>query len=264
MKVDLEGRVALITGAHQGIGKAIALALAENGALVAVNDINPDGAQTVREICRRGGQAKFYLADVGDPDAVNHMVATIEQAVGKIDILINNAAVFATGEHKERLPAHQYSDSDWRRILRVNLDGVFYCSRAVSVGFVQRRRGVIVNIGSIVGLVPLRLQCAYAASKAGMMHLTRCQALEMGQYGVRANAVAPGSTLTEATRLMFYKPAVQSLAESLVNHIPLGKPGEVEDIANAVLYLASDDAKYVTGQVLVVDGGWTAGYMPEW
>jgi NAD(P)-dependent dehydrogenase (short-subunit alcohol dehydrogenase family) len=240
------------------------LAFAENGALVAVNDINPDGEETAEEIRRRGGEAKFYLADVGDAQAVNQMVTAVAGAWGKIDILVNNAAVYVAGDHQQRLPIHQYADSDWRRILRVDLDGVFYCSRAVSAGFVERRQGIIINIGSVVGMVPLRLQCAYGASKAAVLNLTRCHALEVGPYGVRVNAIAPGSTLTDATRQMFYKPASQKLAESLMSHIPLGKPGSVEDIANAALYLASDDSKYVTGQVLVVDGGWTAGYMREW
>jgi NAD(P)-dependent dehydrogenase (short-subunit alcohol dehydrogenase family) len=260
--VDLHRRVALITGACQGIGKAIALAFAQNGALVAVNDINPNGEKTAEEIRRRGGEARFFLADVGDAHAVNQMTAEVTQAWGQIDILVNNAAVYVAWDHKSRLPIHQYADSDWSRILRVDLDGVFYCSRAVSAGFVERGKGVIINIGSVVGIIPLRLQCAYGASKAAVLNLTRCHALEVGRRGIRVNAIAPGSTLTDATREMFYKPATRKLAESLVSHIPLGKPGSVEDIANAALYLASDDAKYVTGQVLVIDGGWTAGYMP--
>ena len=115
-----------------------------------------------------------------------------------------------------------------------------------------------------MGIVPLRLQCAYDVSKAAVLNLTRCHALEVGQYGVRVNAIAPGSTVTDATKQLFYKPAAQKLKDSLMSHIPLGKPGTVDDIANAALFLASDDAKYVTGQVLVVDGGWTAGYMHEW
>jgi 3-oxoacyl-[acyl-carrier protein] reductase len=264
MKADLAGRVALVTGARQGIGRAIALTFAENGATVAVNDIHPEGEEVAGEIRRLGGRAKFYRADVGDVQAVNEMTALVAKDWGTIDILINNAAVFVMGDHADRLPIHQYLDSDWRRILRVDLDGVFYCSRAVSLRFVEQRRGVIINLGSIVGIVPLRLQCAYDVSKAAVLNLTRCHALEVGQYGVRVNAIAPGSTVTDATKQLFYKPAAQKLKDSLMSHIPLGKPGTVDDIANAALFLASDDAKYVTGQVLVVDGGWTAGYMHEW
>jgi len=265
MKVDLDGRVALITGAGRGIGKAIALAFADNGAIVVVNDIAPNGAETSEEIRGRGRKADFYRADVGDAEAVNQMVTGVEQAWGKIDILVNNAAVYVVvKDQKERLPAHQTPDADWSRIMRVDLDGVFYCSRAVSSRFVERRKGVIINIGSVVGVIPLRMQCAYGAAKAAVLNLTRSHALEMGQYGVRVNAIAPGSTLTDATREVFYSPAAQKVTESFMKHIPLGRPGSVDDIANAALYLASDDAGYVTGHTLVVDGGWTAGYMPEW
>ena len=166
MKVNLHGRVALVTGARQGIRKAIALAFAANGALLAVNDINPDGEETAKGIRQRGGEARFHRADVGDIQAVNQMVSAVTEVWGKIDSLVNNAAVYVAGDHQQRLPIHQYADSDWQRILRVDLDGVFYCSRAVSARFVERRQGTIINIGSVVGIVPLRLQCAYGASKA--------------------------------------------------------------------------------------------------
>jgi 3-oxoacyl-[acyl-carrier protein] reductase len=261
MKVDLAGRVALITGAGQGIGQAIAYAFVENGATVAVNDFNPTGEQTVEEIRRRGGKAEFFQGDVGDVQSVTDMVAAVEKEMGPIDILVNNAGV---NLGKQRHPAHEFLDSDWHRIIRVDLDGVFYCSRAVAAGMVKRRKGSIINISSVMGIIPIRLQCAFAAAKAGMQHFTRSQALEVGQYGVRVNAIAPGSTLTEGTRQLFYNPETKQVAESLLSHIPLGRPGEVEDIAQAALYLASDDAKYVTGHVLVVDGGWTAGFAREW
>ncbi len=261
MRVDLAGRVALITGAGQGIGQAIAYAFVENGAAVAVNDVNPTGEQTVEDIRRRGGKAEFYRGDVGDLQAVTEMVAAVEKVMGPIDILVNNAGI---NLGKERHPAHEFLDSDWHRIIRVDLDGVFYCSRAVAAGMVKRRRGAIINISSVMGIIPIRLQCAFAAAKAGMQHFTRSQALEVGQYGVRVNAIAPGSTLTEGTRQLFYNPETKQVAESLLSHIPLGRPGEVEDMAQAALYLASDDAKYVTGHVLVVDGGWTAGFAREW
>lgn len=261
MKVDLTRRVALVTGAGQGIGKAIALAFAENGATVAVNDISNAGAETVAEINRRGGNAEFYSADVSDANAVNKMVAATEEGLGRIGILVNNAGV---NLGKERHPVHEFSDSDWHRILRIDLDGVFYCSRAVSARMAKCGRGVIINIGSIAGIVPLRFQSAFDAAKAGVLNFTRCHALEVGPYGIRVNAIAPGSILTEATRELFYNPDRRELAESLLRHVPLGKPGEPEDIAHAALYLASDEAKYVTGHVMVVDGGWTAGFVRSW
>lgn len=261
MKVNLDGRVALITGAGQGIGRAIALAFAENGATVAVNDIHSVGAETVAEIDRRGGKAEFYSGDVSDANAVNEMVATVENELGPIEILVNNAGI---NLGKERHPVHEFLDTDWHKILRIDLDGVFYCSRAVSASMVKRRRGVIINIGSIAGIVPLRLQSAFDAAKAGVLNFTRCHALEVGPYGIRVNAIAPGSILTEGTRELFYNPDRRELAESLLSHVPLGKPGEPEDIAHAALYLASDEAKYVTGHIMVVDGGWTAGFVRTW
>lgn len=263
MKVDLQDRVALVTGAGQNIGKAIALALAENGAWLAVNDINPSCEETAQEIRHRGGTAKSYQADVGDVQAVNSLVTEIEREWGRIDILVNNAAVFV-GSLEERYPIHAFLDSDWDRILRVDLNGVFYCSRAVSAGMVKHRRGVIINISSVAGLVPLRLQAAYDVAKAAVVNLTRCHAVEVGAHGVRVNAIAPGSTLTDGTRQTFYNPAASKLAQSLLSHVPLGRPGETTDIAHAAVYLASDEASYVTGHVLVVDGGWTAGFVRDW
>lgn len=261
MKVDLRGRVALITGAAHGIGRAIALAFTENGATVAVNDISSAGAETVAEIQRRGGEAEFYSADVGEANAVNTMVAAVEGGLGPIEILVNNAGV---NLGKERHPVHEFLDPDWYKILRIDLDGVFYCSRAVSANMVKRGRGAIINIGSVAGIVPLRLQSAFDAAKAGVLNFTRCHALEVGPYGIRVNAIAPGSILTEATRELFYNPDRRELAESLLSHVPLGKPGEPEDIAHAALYLASDEARYITGHVMVVDGGWTAGFVRSW
>lgn len=261
MKVNLNGGVALVTGAAGGIGRAIALALAENGAIVAVNDVNPEGEGTVQEISKNGGKAGFFRADVGDPESVNGMVATVTRDLGSIEILVNNAGV---NVGKERRPVHEFADSEWHRIIRIDLDGVFYCSRIVSAEMVKRRRGAIVNIGSVLGIVPIRLQSAFAAAKAGMLHFTRSHALEVGPHGVRVNAIAPGSILTEGTKSLFYNEEAKRLSESLISHIPLGRPGATHDIANAVLYLVSDEASYVTGHVLVVDGGWTAGFAREW
>ncbi len=260
MKVELKDRVALVTGAAGGIGRSIALALADNGATVAVNDVT-NGEPTCEEIRGRGGKAAFYQADVSDVDAVNAMIASVERDLGPIDILVNNAGVNVGAD---RCPIDEFLDSDWHRIIRVDLDGVFYCSRAVSAGMIKRRKGTIINIGSVFGVVPARLQCAFTAAKAGVLNFTRSHALEVGQYGVRVNGIAPGSILTTGTKSMFYNREAKQKAESLLSHVPLGKPGEPEDIAAAVLYLASDDAKYVTGHVLVVDGGWTAGFSRDW
>ncbi len=260
MKVELQGRIALVTGAAGGIGRAIALALADNGCIVAVNDLS-GGEDTCEEIRRRGGRAGFFAADVSDVDAVDSMVGAVESSLGALDILVNNAGI---NVGKNRVPIHEFPDSDWHSIIRVDLDGLFYCSRAVSAGMVKRRKGTIVNITSVFGMVPARLQCAFTAAKAGVVNFTRSHALEVGQYGVRVNGIAPGSILTEGTKTLFYNPETKQRADSLLSHIALGRPGDTEDIAAATLYLVSDDAKYVTGHILVVDGGWTAGFSRDW
>ncbi len=261
MKVDLAGRVALITGSGQGIGQAMAYAFSENGAVIAVNDIKATGEQTVAEIQKRGGKAKFYPGDVGDVDVVNAMVAAVEADLGPIDILVNNAGI---NLGKERHPIHEFLDDDWHRIIRVDLDGLFYCSRAASARMVKRRKGNIINISSAFGVVPVRVQSAFAAAKAGVINFTRSHALEVGQYGIRVNAIAPGSILVEGTKALFYSPEGKKLADSLLSHVALGRPGTPEEIAKAALFLASDDASYVTATVLVVDGGWTAGFARDW
>ena len=261
MKVDLADRVALITGAGQGIGAAMAYAFSENGAVIAVNDINPGGVRTVTEIEKRGGKAKFYQGDVGDVNGVNAMVEAVEADLGPIDILVNNAGI---NLGKERHPIHEFLDDDWHRILRVDLDGLFYCSRAVSARMVKRGKGTIINISSAFGVVPVRMQSAFAAAKAGVINFTRSHALEVGRYGIRVNAIAPGSILVEGTKALFYSPEGKKLGDSLLSHVALGCPGTPEDIAKGALYLASDDASYVTATVLVIDGGWTAGFARDW
>lgn len=263
MKVDLQGRTALVTGSAGGIGKSIAHLLAANGANVAINDVNPKGKEAAQEIARTGVRSEFFPGDVGDADSVNKMVSDVEKSLGPIDILINNAGV-NSGPGKKRHPVHEFEDDEWHRITRIDMDGVFYCSRAVSAGMVKRRKGVIVNIGSVLGIIPIRLQCAYSAAKAGMLNFTRSHALEVGQYGVRVNGIAPGSILTQGTKALFYNEEAKRLSESLISHIPLARAGETTDIANASLFLSSDESSYITGHVLVVDGGWTAGFGREW
>ncbi len=260
MKVDLNNRIALVTGAAQGIGRSIAMSLAANGAHVAVSDIN-DCDQTCSEIQAAGGQASFFRADVSDAAQVESMIAAVERELGPIDILVNNAGI---NVGPGRGPVQDFADADWHRIISVDLNGVFYCSRAVSKSMISRRRGAIVNISSVFGIVPARSQCAFTAAKAAVVNFTRSHAIEIGQHNVRVNAVAPGSILTEGTKALFYNPEQAERARSLLDHIPLGKPGDTDDIAAAVLYLVSDAAKYVTGHVLVVDGGWTAGFSRDW
>ena len=265
MKVELNGNVSLVTGAGNGIGKAIALLFARNGADVIVNDIDEAGAQgTCDEIVATGRRSAVAIADVGERSQVEQMVRQAIEAFGRIDVLVNNAGINVS---KGRVPIHQYQDDDWRGVMSTDLDGVFLCSRAVAVHMVSAGKGRIINIGSVAGLVPLRLQSAYVAAKAGVLNLTRSMALELAPHNITVNAIAPGSTLTEGTKALFYSEEAeyQQRANSLLSHIPLGRPGTPEDIAHAALFLASEGANYVTGSILVVDGGWTAGgYVRDW
>ncbi len=259
MQVDLDGKVALVTGGSQGIGRAIVQQLADNGAHVCIVDVDGEGAKlAAREI---GGRS--WLGDVVDVERMRLIVEEIVCAYGALHIVINNAGINTGGG---RLPIHEFDVAQWDRIVEVDLKGVFSVSRAAVPALLQSGEGRVVNISSIAGLVPLRLQSAFVAAKAGVINLTRSMALELGPQGILVNAVAPGSTLTRGTEKLFYGPdgSYSENAQSLLYHIPLGRPGRVEEIAAAVLFLVAPESSYVNGTVLTVDGGWTAGYTRDW
>ena len=264
MKADLAEQVAIVTGGAAGIGRAIVSVLAENGARVVIVDIDADNARkTAQEIAAGGESCVEMIADVSDPVQMAQVTEQVLSRFGRIDILINNAGI---NTRRDRVPIHEYKLEDWKRILEVDLTGVFVSSRAVVPAMLQNKRGRIVNISSIAGLVPLRLQSAFVAAKAGVVNLTRSMALELGSQGILVNAVAPGSTLTAGTEALFYGPdgAYTEKATSLLSHIPLGRPARPEEIACAVLFLVAPEASYVNGAILTVDGGWTAGYARDW
>jgi NAD(P)-dependent dehydrogenase (short-subunit alcohol dehydrogenase family) len=263
MQVDLAGQVAIVTGGAQGIGRAIVEQFLANGAAVVIVDIQESVArQTVQEL---GGGEKLLAigGDVSNSSAMQRVVDEVLARFGKITILINNAGINTA---KDRRPIHEYSDDDWNRILQVDLTGVFTTSKVVIPAILKAGGGRIVNIASIAGLVPLRLQSAFVAAKAGVINLSKSMALELGPQNILVNVVAPGSTLTAGTRALFYGAdgAYSQNAASLISHIPLGRPGETHEIASAVLFLVAPEASYVTGCVITVDGGWTAGYHREW
>ena len=198
--------------------------------------------------------------DVTDVDGTQQTVDAIIADHGCIDILENNAGV-NTADH--RVPIDEFPKAEWDRLLAVDLDGPYHVSKAVIPSMRTQQYGRIINISSIAGLVPLRLQSAFVAAKAGVVNLTKSMAIELGSAGILVNAVAPGSTLTDGTRQLFYGDdgMFRESMQELLAHIPLGRPGDVEEIAHAVLFLAAPESSYVNGHVLVVDGGWTAGYV---
>lgn len=263
MQVDLEGQVALVTGGALGIGRATAEGLAANGAAVAIVDINAEAAIAAEHELLASGRSAAYQADVADATRMSEVVAQVAERFGPISILINNAGINTA---RDRRPIHEYSPDDWQRILRVDLTGVFVTSQAVVPGMIAHGGGRIVNIASVAGLVPLRLQSAFVAAKAGVVNLSKSMALELGPHGVLTNCIAPGSILTRGTRELFYSEdgAYSEKAASLLSHVPLGRPGTPEEIAHAVLFLVSPGATYVNGAVLTVDGGWTAGFTRDW
>jgi len=256
MRVDLQGKVAVVTGAARGIGKAIADALAGNGARVAYADVLVDEAR--RSAAAHAGSTGIEM-DVSDPLSVARGLEGVASEMGGLDIVVNNAGV---NTMKHRVTADEFPLEEWQRILKVDLDGVFIVSKAAVPLLLARGGGRIINIASVFGLVPARLQCAYVAAKAGVVNLTRAMALELAPRGILVNAIAPGSILTDATRGLFYgKDGLFSdRMQQMLAHVPLGKPGEPEDIAWAALYLAAPESRYVNGHILTVDGGWTAGY----
>jgi NAD(P)-dependent dehydrogenase (short-subunit alcohol dehydrogenase family) len=255
MTADLEGQVALVTGAGRNIGRAIAETLAGNGATVVFTDTRAAEAEAAAAECP--GAFAMEL-DVRDESAVEKAIAEVERRCGRLDLVVNNAGI-NTGK---RVTVDEFPREEWDKILAVDITGLYLVSRAAARLMRRQRRGRIVNISSVVGVVPLRLQCAFAAAKAGVNNLTRAMAVELGKDGILVNAIAPGSILTEGTRQLFYGNGGQpgEMGQRMLSHVPLGRPGSCEDIANAVLFLAAPESAYVTGQVLCVDGGWTAGY----
>ena len=242
--MDLSGRVALVTGSGRGIGREIALKLAEVGATVVVNDVNDTAKAVAEEIRVMKGQSQAILADVSSSSDVNRMIEEVVASYGKVDILVNNAGIA-----RDQLLLRM-SDEEWDKVLNINLKSVFLCTRAVLKYMIKERWGRIVSISSIVGLVGNRGQANYASAKAGIIGFTKTVAKEVASRGITANAIAPGFIDTEMTRTIDEK-----WREELKERIPVGYLGSPRDVAEAAAFLASEEAKYITGQVLGVDGG---------
>jgi 3-oxoacyl-[acyl-carrier protein] reductase len=242
MKIDLSGKNALVTGSTRGIGRAIAESFAESGARVAVVGRDQQRADEAATAIGRGAQG--FAADVSDTAAVTKLVEDVEKAFGSIDILVNNAGIT-----RDNI-VMRLKDEDWDAVLNANLRGAFASIRAASRGMMKRRSGRIINVASIVGLIGNKGQANYAASKAGLIALTKSVAKELGSRNILINAVAPGFIDTEMTSKM-----TPEAREALGKQIALERLGTVEDVAAMVTFLASDLASYITGQVFVVDGG---------
>lgn len=258
MKADLSGKVALVTGAARNIGKCIADTFTANGARVVYADVD-------LEVAQAAAAATSSIAlqlDVTNDKEIYEQIARIVREYGRLDILVNNAG---TNTSRHRVTLDEFPRHEWDRLLAVDLTGLYVVSQAAARVMREQKSGRIINIASVLGLVPARLQCAFVAAKAGVVNLTRAMALELAPFGILTNAIAPGSILTDGTRELFYGENSQFKdgAAKLLAHIPLGRPGECSDIANAALFLAAPENGYVNGHCLTVDGGWTAGYIRE-
>jgi 3-oxoacyl-[acyl-carrier protein] reductase len=241
---SLDGQTALVTGASRGIGRAVALALAAEGAEVVVNYASsPEAAEAVvAEIQAKGGSAYALKADVSDEASVDDLIKTVLTRSERIDVLVNNAGITRDGL------LMRMKTEDWQAVINLNLTGVFLCTRAVSRPMLKQRSGRIINITSVVGLMGNAGQANYAAAKAGVVGLTRSSAKEMASRGITVNAVAPGFIATDMTKDL--------AADAILSAIPLGRFGSPDQVAGAVRFLAADPAAaYITGQVLQVDGG---------
>ena len=242
----LEGKVALITGAARGIGKAIALKYAQEGCNIAFTDlvIDENGKKTEEEIAAFGVKVKGYASNAADFEACHNVVAEVVKDFGRLDILVNNAGITKDGLMM------RMTEAQWDAVINVNLKSAFYFVHAVTPVMMRQRTGSIINMASVVGVHGNAGQCNYSASKAGMIGLAKSIAQELGSRGVRANAIAPGFIITDMTAQLS-----EEIRNEWCQKIPLRRGGTPEDVANIATFLASDMSSYVTGQVIQVDGG---------
>jgi 3-oxoacyl-[acyl-carrier protein] reductase len=242
---SLDGKVALVTGAARGIGQAIALRLAGQGADLALCDLQAEWLEdTTAKAQALGRRVQCFSVDVSDANAVTETVGSIVKAFERIDILVNNAGIT-----KDQFLLRM-SEADWDAVINVNLKGTFLFTKAVAKPMLKQKGGAIVNIASIIGLIGNAGQCNYAASKAGVIALTKSSARELASRGIRANAVAPGFIQTAMTDKLS-----DDVKEQMLKNIPLNRLGTPEHVADAVNFLAGDESQYITGQVITVDGG---------
>lgn len=251
----LKDKVTLVTGGAAGIGKATALRFAEEGAKVVICDVNEEAGKAL--LAELGPEARFYKVNVADRQEVQAWVDDVVAHYGRVDVLINNAGILRDGMFvrvKDGQLVKQMEESAWDAVINVNLKGVFNCTQAVTPTMIKQGGGVIVNASSVVGLYGNFGQTNYVATKAGVIGMTKVWARELGRHNIRVNAVAPGFIMTEMVQQM-----PENILNEMKSHTPLGRLGDPRDIANAYLWLASDEAAYVHGTTISVDGGIVIG-----
>ena len=251
MKIfDLSGKIAIVTGGNQGIGLAISRGLATAGATVVIANRRPAEGQTAAESLEKEGlNAVAIPTDVSDESSVAALVSKVINDFGTIDILVNNAGVIV------RKPAEDISREDWHYIMNINLKGVFFCCQLVGREMIRRRKGKIINISSDASQRAMPERSVYAASKAGVSHLTRCLALEWAKYNINVNAIGPGPTITPLNK-KYYEEHPEKL-EQTIQSLPIGRMGDTSDYVGAAIFLASEASNFVIGQTLLVEGGST-------
>jgi 3-oxoacyl-[acyl-carrier protein] reductase len=257
MDLGLRDKVVIVTGVAAGIGRATALRFGGEGARVACWDIDGAGAALAAELESRGGKASFHSVDVTKTASVEQAVTATLEAFGRVDVLVNNVGIVRNAQLVKWRDGAQVSvmtDEQWQSVIDVNLTGVFNCTRAVAPHMIGAKRGVILSVSSVVGLYGNFGQSNYAATKAGVIAMTRTWARELGRYGIRVNAVAPGVIATEILASMPDK-----IRQSMIAHTPLGRLGAPREVADAYVWLASDCASFVHGAVLSIDGGLVHG-----